>query len=51
MLVASPTYLQLHGTPRTPADLREHLCLHYRFPNSGKLETWPLQLTFGAKVT
>lgn len=47
MLVASPAYLQLHGTPRSPADLREHLCLHYRFPNSGKLETWPLQLPEG----
>lgn len=47
MLVASPVYLQLHGTPRSPADLRDHLCLHYRFPNSGKLETWPLQLAEG----
>ncbi len=25
-----------------PGDLRQHTCLHYRFPNSGKLETWAL---------
>lgn len=29
--------------PRHPADLAGHACLHYRFPNSGKLETWPLR--------
>ena len=42
MLVASPDYLARRGTPQVPADLLEHACLHYRFPNSGKLETWPL---------
>lgn len=43
LLVASPDYLARRGTPRTPADLRQHACLHYRFPNSGKLETWALR--------
>lgn len=43
MLVASPDYLARRGTPKVPADLLDHACLHYRFPNSGKLETWPLR--------
>lgn len=42
-LVASPDYLKSRGTPKTPTDLLQHTCLHYRFPNSGKLETWALQ--------
>ncbi|MCL2896132.1 LysR family transcriptional regulator [Brenneria tiliae] len=42
-LVASPDYLARRGTPVAPADLRQHTCLHYRFPNSGKLETWALR--------
>lgn len=42
LLVASPDYLERAGTPRQPADLAQHTCLHYRFPNSGKLEAWPL---------
>ena len=43
VLVASPDYLERHGTPQAPADLLHHSCLHYRFPNSGKLETWALR--------
>jgi len=42
-LVASPDYLARHGVPQTPTDLEQHSCLHYRFPNSGKLETWALR--------
>jgi DNA-binding transcriptional LysR family regulator len=43
LLVASPDYLARRGTPQVPADLLEHSCLHYRFPNSGKLEPWALR--------
>lgn len=43
MLVASPDYLARRGIPKVPADLLEHTCLHYRFPNSGKLEPWALR--------
>ncbi|MCC8495958.1 LysR substrate-binding domain-containing protein, partial [Xanthomonas hortorum] len=35
-------YLAQRGTPRVPVDLLQHACLHYRYPNSGKLEAWPL---------
>ena len=41
-LVASPHYLKDRGMPRAPADLLQHNCLQYRFPNSGKLESWGL---------
>ncbi|OLU13568.1 LysR family transcriptional regulator [Pseudomonas sp. PA1(2017)] len=42
-LVATPDYLHQHGTPSTPAELREHACLMHRFHASGKLERWPLR--------
>ncbi|CAM4292401.1 LysR family transcriptional regulator [Kerstersia similis] len=43
LLVASPAYLARAGEPERPEDLLQHRCLHYRYPNSGKLEKWPLQ--------
>ncbi|MFP9231083.1 LysR family transcriptional regulator [Pectobacterium cacticida] len=47
VLVASPDYLKRRGTPQIPADLLLHACLHYRFPNSGKLEIWALRQEAG----
>jgi DNA-binding transcriptional LysR family regulator len=47
MLVASPEYLARRGTPKVPGDLLAHACLHYRFPNSGKLEPWALRRAEG----
>lgn len=41
-IVASPTYLDLHGVPTSPQDLMGHACLHQRSPASGKLRSWPL---------
>ena len=43
-LVAAPAYLAARGVPLTPADLRDHACLHHKFPTSGKFERWPLEL-------
>lgn len=42
ILAASPAYLGERGTPRSPADLKQHVCLRYRFLSNGKLEEWQL---------
>jgi DNA-binding transcriptional LysR family regulator len=42
-LVASPTTCASMALPAHPRELAGHRCLHYRFPSSGKLETWPLR--------
>ncbi|HEY0211643.1 MAG TPA: LysR substrate-binding domain-containing protein [Acerihabitans sp.] len=41
-VVASPAYLARTGVPLHPDDLQRHACLHYRFPHSGKIESWQL---------
>jgi DNA-binding transcriptional LysR family regulator len=41
VLVASRAYLRRHGTPRVPADLAQHNCLHY--PRSQDTPAWTLQ--------
>ena len=38
VVVAGPGYLERHGTPLTPQDLREHLCLNYS--NVDEPERW-----------
>jgi len=47
VLVASNAYLDLHGRPETPADLLEHRCLLHKFPASGRMEKWRLELPDG----
>lgn len=43
VLAASPAYLGRAGTPQIPADLLGHTCIHHRYPETGKLERWPLR--------
>lgn len=40
---ASPAYLARHGTPRTPADLPEHIAVNYASPTSGRAAPWEWQ--------
>ncbi|WP_413734998.1 LysR family transcriptional regulator [Sodalis sp. RH21] len=42
-VVASADYLAKTGAPARPMDLLQHARLHYRFPNTGKLEYWQLR--------
>jgi DNA-binding transcriptional LysR family regulator len=51
VLVAAPAYFARHGKPQKPADLKDHVCLHYRYPTSGKLEIWPLLRDAGGRET
>ncbi|MDP9601349.1 transcriptional regulator, LysR family [Variovorax sp. YR750] len=37
---ASPAYLVRHGTPRTPADLPQHIAVNYASPTSGRAAPW-----------
>jgi DNA-binding transcriptional LysR family regulator len=40
VVCAAPAYLQQHGTPAHPSDLRHHACLHYGHRSQGN--TWSL---------
>lgn len=47
LLCAAPSYLERHGRPECPRDLDAHLGIRFRYPNSGKLQAWPLTLPPG----
>ncbi|EJK83503.1 LysR family transcriptional regulator [Rhizobium rhizogenes] len=47
LLCAAPAYLERHGVPDCPRALDDHLAIRFRFPNSGKLQNWPLNLPDG----
>ena len=38
--LASPAYLERHGTPSTPADLPGHVAVAYASPSSGRVDDW-----------
>lgn len=41
-VVGSPAYLEIHGRPQHPKELKQHLCIGRRFP-SGVLYAWEFQ--------
>jgi DNA-binding transcriptional LysR family regulator len=41
-VVGSKEYFARFGKPEKPQDLSAHICLHHKYPSSGKLERWPL---------
>jgi DNA-binding transcriptional LysR family regulator len=42
VLVASPDYLAVHGTPQTPDALDDHHCLQFSFRRS--IDSWPFRM-------
>jgi DNA-binding transcriptional LysR family regulator len=44
-IIASPDYLEKHGTPKTVEELKQHLCLGFTEPVS--LNTWPVSCNDG----
>lgn len=38
--VASPAYLERHGVPVGPDDLKDHLAVNYTSPSTGRTEEW-----------
>ncbi|MCL4766060.1 MAG: LysR family transcriptional regulator [Hyphomicrobiaceae bacterium] len=47
VVVASPVYLERHGTPRHPADLPAHNCLAYNLRPT--LNEWPFKIDGGVR--
>jgi DNA-binding transcriptional LysR family regulator len=41
--VASPAYLALRGTPRTPDDLHDHACINWRLQVDGRAYRWQFE--------
>src|ERR1700689_966846 len=38
--VATPSYMQRHGIPKSPNDLVGHACIHFRNPKTGQAYDW-----------
>lgn len=48
VICAAPSYLALHGTPRTPDDLQQHNCLW--ISNLPTLRRWPFDTDEGIRI-
>ncbi|HEY8506954.1 MAG TPA: LysR family transcriptional regulator [Steroidobacteraceae bacterium] len=43
VICASREYFEQHPIPSTPSDLRDHACIAFRYPSSGKIYNWELE--------
>lgn len=43
-IVASSEYLERHGTPTCPSELQAHECIRFRWPGSGSIYRWELEI-------
>jgi DNA-binding transcriptional LysR family regulator len=43
MVVGSPDYVEAHGRPKTPRDLRAHRCINFRWPTDGSFYRWEFE--------
>jgi DNA-binding transcriptional LysR family regulator len=50
-IVGTKEYFARAGIPANPQDLSRHVCLHHKYPSTGKLERWPLTDGAGATKT
>lgn len=41
--IASPGYLEKHGTPKDPRELRSHRCINLRLPAAGTIYKWEFE--------
>ena len=39
-VVAAPSYLERKGVPMRPQDLLMHDCIRFRYPSSGRIQSW-----------
>ncbi|MGE5097199.1 MAG: LysR family transcriptional regulator [Betaproteobacteria bacterium] len=42
-VIASPAYLEEHGVPKTPRELRSHRCINLRLASAGTLYKWEFE--------
>jgi LysR family transcriptional regulator, regulator for bpeEF and oprC len=47
VLCAAPAYLHKHGAPRNIDDLKQHRCINYVFPSTGKPYQWQFDTPSG----
>lgn len=49
--VASPAYVEQHGSPCDASSLEAHRCLRHRYPETGRLMRWPVDADTELPVT